>query len=90
MEEGTHVWLRTAKSDWGWIPAKITKKDVVPIELGSSMDEDENAHQVIQLTLVDDYATLAAGNSQYLKQTTSTLQTITSISTAAISSVFTT
>ena len=72
MEEGTHVWLRTAKSDWGWIPAKITKKDVVPIELGSSMDEDENAHQVIQLTLVDDYATLAAGNSQYLKQTTST------------------
>jgi hypothetical protein len=30
MEEGAHVWLRSPKSEWGWLPARITKKEIVP------------------------------------------------------------
>ena len=30
MEEGSHVWLRSPKSEWGWLPAKIVKKNIVP------------------------------------------------------------
>ena len=30
MEEGSRVWLRSPKSEWGWLPAKIVKKVVVP------------------------------------------------------------
>ena len=30
MEEGSRVWLRSPKSEWGWLPAKIVKKEVVP------------------------------------------------------------
>ena len=30
MEEGSHVWLRSPKSDWGWLPARITRKETVP------------------------------------------------------------
>jgi hypothetical protein len=29
MEEGSHVWLRSPKSEWGWLPAKIIRKEVV-------------------------------------------------------------
>ena len=29
MEEGSRVWLRSPKSEWGWLPAKIVKKEVV-------------------------------------------------------------
>eukprot|EP00984_Skeletonema_dohrnii_P021583 scaffold10826_cov113-Skeletonema_dohrnii-CCMP3373.AAC.2 len=32
MEEGAHVWLRSPKSEWGWLPARITKKEIVPIQ----------------------------------------------------------
>ena len=27
MEVGAHVWLRSESSRWGWVPAKITKKE---------------------------------------------------------------
>ena len=30
MEEGAHIWLRSPKSEWGWLPARITKKEIVP------------------------------------------------------------
>lgn len=30
MEEGAHVWLRSPKSEWGWLPARIIKKEIVP------------------------------------------------------------
>lgn len=30
MEEGAHVWLRSPQSEWGWLPARITKKEIVP------------------------------------------------------------
>ena len=29
MEEGAHVWLRSPQSDWGWLPARITKKEIL-------------------------------------------------------------
>eukprot|EP00985_Skeletonema_marinoi_P026654 scaffold20856_cov138-Skeletonema_marinoi.AAC.2 len=32
MEEGAHVWLRSPKSEWGWLPARIVKKEIVPIQ----------------------------------------------------------
>ena len=32
MEEGAHVWLRSPKSEWGWLPARITKKEIVPCQ----------------------------------------------------------
>ena len=32
MEEGAHVWLRSPKSEWGWLPALITKKEIVPCQ----------------------------------------------------------
>mmetsp|Transcript_3892 Transcript_3892/g.8719 ORF Transcript_3892/g.8719 Transcript_3892/m.8719 type:complete len:2464 (-) Transcript_3892:122-7513(-) len=34
MEEGSHVWLRSPKSEWGWLPAKIIRKEVVPKSKG--------------------------------------------------------
>lgn len=30
MEEGSHVWFRSPKSEWGWLPAKITRRETVP------------------------------------------------------------
>ena len=30
MEEGSQVWLRSPKSEWGWLPARITRKETVP------------------------------------------------------------
>ena len=30
MEEGAHVWLRSPKSEWGWLPAKIKRKETIP------------------------------------------------------------
>ena len=32
MEEGAHVWLRSPQSEWGWLPARITKKEIVPCQ----------------------------------------------------------
>lgn len=30
MEEGAHVWLKSPKSEWGWLPARIKRKEIVP------------------------------------------------------------
>ena len=30
VEENAHVWLRSPKSEWGWLPAKIRRKALVP------------------------------------------------------------
>lgn len=32
MELGTHVWLRSNKSEWGWLPAIITKKENIVVK----------------------------------------------------------
>ena len=31
MEDGAHVWIRSPQSEWGWLPGRITKKEIVPI-----------------------------------------------------------
>lgn len=41
MEEGAHVWLRSPKSEWGWLPARISRKEVVPkVHRGHKRVED--------------------------------------------------
>jgi len=44
MEVGAHVWLRSNNSRWGWVPAKIDKKEEAKVGTLS----------VINLTLVND------------------------------------
>mmetsp|Transcript_2860 Transcript_2860/g.5360 ORF Transcript_2860/g.5360 Transcript_2860/m.5360 type:complete len:2050 (+) Transcript_2860:305-6454(+) len=44
MEVGAHVWLRSESSRWGWVPAKITKKE----------DGHVGKVPVINLTLTND------------------------------------
>lgn len=44
MEVGAHVWLRSEKSHWGWVPAKITRKE----------DSFVGKVPVINLTLTND------------------------------------
>ena len=44
MEVGAHVWLRSESSRWGWVPAKITRKE----------DGYMNKIAVINLTLTND------------------------------------
>ncbi len=42
MEEGAHVWLRSPKSEWGWLPALITKKEIVPCQTKKHKTVDTN------------------------------------------------
>lgn len=44
MEIGAHVWLRKEDSQWGWVPAVVTRKDAVTIR----------GVELINLTLKDD------------------------------------
>ena len=45
MELGAHVWLRSKSSQWGWVPARITRKENV---------EEKQGLKMIKLTLRDD------------------------------------
>ncbi len=45
MEEGSHVWLRSPKSEWGWLPARIVKKTIIPrkdLKKAKVEDNDES------------------------------------------------
>lgn len=79
MEEGTHVWLRTPKSEWGWVPARITRKTVSSAndEAKDSTDsngdtKDETNGTMIELTLVDDFANFASVEGTYFKNALAT------------------
>eukprot|EP00804_Cyclotella_cryptica_P021597 CCRYP_005870-RA/>CCRYP_005870-RA protein AED:0.20 eAED:0.20 QI:295/1/1/1/0.88/0.8/10/1786/2243 len=81
MEEGTHVWLRTPKSEWGWVPAKIIKKVVFTAskendeakshdaEPSNTNDEVHEDGTIIELTLIDDFASLGSIEGEYFKNT---------------------
>lgn len=61
MEEGSRVWLRSPKSEWGWLPAKIVKKEIVARQVKarfasrSSDEKKDGDDTTIELTLVDDF-----------------------------------
>jgi len=42
MEEGSHVWLRSPKSEWGWLPARIVKKTIIPRKNLKKVKADDN------------------------------------------------
>ncbi|KAL7522139.1 hypothetical protein ACHAWX_007297 [Stephanocyclus meneghinianus] len=73
MEEGTNVWLRTPKSEWGWVPAKIIKKVIFSAtnENNKAASEDaqsnNNEGTIIELTLIEDFASLRSIEGEYLK-----------------------
>ena len=56
MELGAHVWLRSDASQWGWVPALVTRKEEATI----------NGLDVIHLTLENDpYGTDGSGSDNH-------------------------
>eukprot|EP00984_Skeletonema_dohrnii_P022105 scaffold11217_cov78-Skeletonema_dohrnii-CCMP3373.AAC.1 len=52
MEVGAHVWLRSDSSQWGWVPAKITAKDEISVNV--TKNGEPTTQSMVQLTLADD------------------------------------
>ena len=52
MEVGAHVWLRSDSSQWGWVPAKITSKDEITVNV--TKNGVPTTQSMVQLTLSDD------------------------------------
>lgn len=52
MEVGAHVWLRSDSSQWGWVPAKITDKDEISVNV--TKNGVTTSQSMVQLTLADD------------------------------------
>eukprot|EP00985_Skeletonema_marinoi_P007610 scaffold3350_cov78-Skeletonema_marinoi.AAC.1 len=52
MEVGAHVWLRSSSSQWGWVPAKITAKDEISVNV--TKNGEPMTQSMVQLTLADD------------------------------------
>ena len=56
MEVGTHVWLRSSNSQWGWIPAVIVKKEAIEFNNeaqdpnGSSNSNSKDEYNLVKLT----------------------------------------
>ena len=49
MEENAHVWLRSPKSEWGWLPAKIRRKALVPKKQHKNARREANSERTASM-----------------------------------------